>query len=478
MTGEGTWRERRHARRGGRGRHFWPTGIASRVALILMICLFVVQAASILLYIRDRANAANEVFANSVADRIGAIVELMERTPPKRRARIIRAVNSPTLWVTWVPNKPMPMAMGPGWHHSAHASREVIRHMGPLGDRPVEVRVLGNWDAPPIQSSTVTGQPVPDLLPSRRKIAISVGQRDGSWLVFTVASDTTSLRWGIHMAFWIALAGGFILLFAVWAGHRVTRPLARFAEAADRLGVDVRAPPLPEGGSRELRGATRAFNRMQERLRRLVDDRTLMLAAISHDLRTALTRLKLRAEFIADREQQEKANADLDEMRAMLESTLAFARDDTAEEPRTRVDLAALLASLCDDLADTGYKASYEGPERFTYECRPVALRRAFTNLIVNAASYGEAATVGLAEAEGDVEVTVADRGPGIPEAMREKVFTPFFRLEGSRSRETGGTGLGMAVARAIIRRHGGDIALEDRPGGGLVARVRLPGTP
>ena len=476
MTGEGTWRERRHARRGMRARHLWPDGIASRVALILMICLFVVQAASILFYIRDRAEAATEVFANSVADRIGAIVALMERTPPPRRAELLRAVNSPTLWVTLLPGKPT--VMGPGWRHSPRAWRRVMHHLGPLGDRPIEVRVLGNWDAPPVRESEVAGQPLPDLLPSRRKIAISVGQRDGSWLVFTVAADTTSLRWGIHMAFWIALAGGFILLFAVWAGHRVTRPLARFAEAADRLGVDVRAPPLPEAGSRELRKAASAFNRMQERLRRLVDDRTLMLAAISHDLRTALTRLKLRTEFIADGEQREKANADLDEMRAMLESTLAFARDDTADEPRTRVDLAALLGSLCDDLADTGHAAAYQGPGRLTYACRPMALRRAFTNLIANAATYGEEATVTPAEDGGAVEVIVADRGPGIPEAMREKVFAPFFRLEGSRSRETGGTGLGMAVARAIIRRHGGDITLEDRPGGGLVARVRLPGNP
>jgi signal transduction histidine kinase len=256
----------------------------------------------------------------------------------------------------------------------------------------------------------------------------------------------------------------------------VTRPLRRFAEAADRLGVDVGAPPLPVTGAREIRKASRAFNRMQERLRRFVDDRTLMLAAISHDLRTALTRLKLRAEFIPDEEQRDKAVADLDEMQAMLEATLSFARDDAEREPRTKVDLAALLRSLCDDLADSGQPVRYEGPDRLAVECRPAALKRVFANLIDNAVRYGGEALVSLGGAGDGVEVTIADRGPGIPEEMREQVFAPFFRLETSRSRETGGSGLGLAVARTIVHGHGGDITLEDRPGGGLQVRVSLPG--
>jgi signal transduction histidine kinase len=159
----------------------------------------------------------------------------------------------------------------------------------------------------------------------------------------------------------------------------------------------------------------------------------------------------------------------------MLDSTLSFPRDDTVAEARTKVDLAGLWQSLCDDLADAGQTVAYEGPAHATLDCRPVALRRAFANLIDNAVRYGREATVSLDDQGDEVLVTVADRGPGIPEAMREKVFTPFFRLEGSRSRETGGTGLGLAVARAVVRRHGGDVTLADRPGGGLVARVTLP---
>jgi hypothetical protein len=346
------WRARPHGRVGRGLRRLWPSGIASRVALILMICLFVVQALSVLVYVRDRAQATVKVFAFSAADRIVAITELMETTPAGERAELLRAVNSPTLWVRFAEAPPRPD--GVDWRHAEEVRQEVAKYLGALGDRKVEVQAWGRWrQPPPIFAQGDTPQ-VPDLLPSRQKIAISVAQADGSWLVFLVSADITSLRWAVGTGAWIVLTGTFILIFAIWAARRVTKPLTRFAEAADRLGVDVRAPALPEAGSRELRRATRAFNRMQERLRRFVDDRTLMLAAISHDLRTMLTRLRLRSEFIEDDEQQRKALADLDEMQAMLDSTLSFARDDTVAEPRTPMDLSALLQSLCDDLADGG----------------------------------------------------------------------------------------------------------------------------
>jgi signal transduction histidine kinase len=467
----------------------WPKGLTSRVALVLMICLFVIQAVSIAIYVGDRARATTRIFASSVAQRIVSIVDLMERTPPGEREAILPSIESPTLWIELAPDGPPELE--PPWRRAPRAEAHIRDHLRALAPRPIVVRVLGGWrDSRRHRHwhQRPEDLAVPDLLPSRRKLAILVGLDDGGWLAFTVSADTTSLKWAVKMGFWIALSGGFILLFAIWAARRVARPLRRFAEAADRLGVDVDAPPLEESGPSELRQATRAFNRMQERLRRFVEDRTLLLAAISHDLRTALTRLKLRAEFIEDVEQQRKALADLDEMQAMLDATLSFARDDAAKEPRSRVDLAALLQSLCDDLADAGQPVTYAGPDSLTFDGRPLALRRAFSNLIGNAVAYGGEAEVALAPAgqgagegagegpDGGAVVTVGDRGPGIPEDMREKVFDPFFRLDPSRSRETGGTGLGLAVARGAIRRHGGDISLEDRPGGGLLVRVTLPG--
>ena len=216
---------------------------------------------------------------------------------------------------------------------------------------------------------------------------------------------------------------------------------------------------------------------MTARIRRLVDDRTLMLAAVSHDLKTMLTRLRLRAEFIEDGEQKEKAAADLDEMQAMLEATLAFARDDAADERPVAVDLAAMLQSLTADLADAGRDASYDGPDRLTRagagRLRSAACSK--TCWTMRCATAGRRRVSLQAGATGRRRCGSRTAAPVSPEALRERVFDPFFRVEASRSRDTGGSGLGLAVVRAIVQRHGGEIALEDRPGGGLRARVALP---
>jgi len=324
------------------------------------------------------------------------------------------------------------------------------------------------------------------------RLRITVGLVDGTWLVFTTAPPPLGPFHLLHFAAWIGLTAIVVVLLSLTAARRLAAPLARFADAAERLGVDADAPPLPEDGPAELRAATAAVNRMQARLSRFIDDRTRMLAAMSHDLRTPLTRLRLRAEFIEDGEIQRKVLADIDEMTAMIAATLAFARDDAEREARTALDLADLLQSLCEDRADTGVSAAYRGPARLPCNGRPVALRRAFANLIDNAIKYGGCARVAMAGASagsgsgsgsgsgGRITVTIEDDGPGIPEPEHGKVFAPFYRLEGSRSRDTGGTGLGLSVARDIVHRHGGEIGLANRPAGGaaggLVVTVTLPG--
>ena len=446
----------------------WPSGVAGRVAVILIGGILLIHAIGFVLFARERFIETTRVFAESVVDRMTAIVDLMESAPAEDRAALLQAVNSPTLWVTWAAEPPMPS------DHEIPFEETVRKYLEPLSDRPIRIDVPDDWHNRHDGAEPTPGPP-PDLQPSRRKLLISVGQSDGSWLIFTVSSKYAAGGWVIRTLVWSVLTIGIVALIGVWAARRVTAPISRFAAAADRLGVDVEAPPLPETGPKELRQATHAFNRMQDRLRRLIADRTLMLAAISHDLRTALTRLRLRADYIDDPEQQAKALSDLDEMTTMLDSTLSFARDDAASEERTKVDIASLLQSLCDDLADAGQPVAYSGPDRLTLICRPVALRRAFANLIDNAVTYGGEASVALAKRADDLVVEIADRGPGIPAGRRERVFAPFYRLEESRSRETGGTGLGLAVVRSILRRHGGDITLEDRPGGGLIARVVLP---
>jgi signal transduction histidine kinase len=284
-----------------------------------------------------------------------------------------------------------------------------------------------------------------------------------------------------YLASWLSMTVAAGLL-TIWAVRRLTMPVRVLAEAADALGRDVNAPPLPQGGPTEVARAAAAFNTMAERIRRFVSDRTFLLTAIGHDLRTPITRLKLRCEFIDDDEQRQRFLADLDELEAMVSATLAFGRDTARAEPETALDLGALLRTIVDDASDARPDANerirFDPPESTTVTIRgrPIGLKRSFANLIGNAIAYAGNVTVSLGgPRDGEVTVTVEDDGPGIPAEHFERVFEPFQRLETSRSRETGGTGLGLPIARNIIRAHGGEITLTNRPTGGLCARVVLP---
>ncbi|MBL8660233.1 MAG: ATP-binding protein [Rhodospirillales bacterium] len=273
-----------------------------------------------------------------------------------------------------------------------------------------------------------------------------------------------------------SVAAAAIAAIAVW---RASTPLSMFAAAAERLGRDLDAEPLSEAGPEEVARAARAFNAMQARLQQMVRRRTRMLAALSHDLRTPLTRLRLRAELLDDREQQGKFRADLDQIEALVTTSLEYVRDAFRDERPGPLDLAVLVQTACDEVEDAGGAVRYRGPEHVAFVARPVALRRAVANLIDNAIKYGREAEVSLvlpsADEPGPARIIVEDRGPGLAEAELERAFEPFYRGEGSRSRETGGSGLGLAIARAAAEAHGGAIALANRAGGGLCATLSLP---
>jgi signal transduction histidine kinase len=213
---------------------------------------------------------------------------------------------------------------------------------------------------------------------------------------------------------------------------------------------------------------------MQTRLRRFIEDRTRMLAAVGHDLRTPITSLRLRAEFVRDEDTRKKLIDTLDEMQSMTEATLAFARDDAAREETRNVELSALMESLCADLGDLGWDVKFNNGDKIPYRCRPDSLRRAARNLIENAVRYGERARVTIAAKGDSIELTIEDDGKGIPDAEKERVFQPFVRLEESRNSATGGVGLGLSIARGIVRSHGGDIALRNERHG-LHAVITLP---
>ena len=430
-----------------------PRSIAGRISLVLIGGLFLTLVASIGIASIGGPFGDDHLRYPRLVGRVATVAAIAGSVPAERRPEVLERVARAPLDAQWSPTAQPPAATARDWL-SRHLSRDLQQALGDLGPAAIVID-----DSP------------------AEEVAAWLQLADGTWLTVTIDREALGVLWPLRFGLGLSVLTGGIALLAVWAARRVTVPLGRFAEAAGRFGTDVNAPPMAEAGPSEIVLAARAFNQMQERIQRLVDDRTRMLAAIAHDLRTVLTRLRLRAELIDDAEQQGKAIADLDAMAIMLDETLAFARDDSVGEARQEVDLAAFVRTLCDDLADAGQPVQYLGPDRLRFACRPVALRRALANLIDNAVKYGREAEVGLQADRDTVRLTIEDRGPGIPAAAREQVFQPFFRLEPSRSRATGGTGLGLAVARTIVHRHGGEITLDERPGGGLAVRITLPAT-
>ncbi len=273
----------------------------------------------------------------------------------------------------------------------------------------------------------------------------------------------------------ITLTALGVILLSVWLIRKVTDPLRVFTNASERLGRDISAPPLVVTGPRELRQATRAFNNMQERLKRLIENRTRMLAAIAHDLRTPITLLRLRTEFVEDRAEREKMQTTLNDMESMVSSTMSFARGESKTEDQETVNLGALVSSICDDMTDAGHSVSYNVPDDLVFTGKPISLRRALTNLIENAVKYGDVARVEVTQTNAGLEISVLDDGPGIPESELHNVFLPFHRVEHSRNRKTGGVGLGLSITQSIINDHGGEIRLTNREEGGLRVSVFLP---
>jgi len=456
-------------------------GIAGRLALVVMLVLAIALAGTIGWYAKDTTETARRLLDHT-APRTEQIVVLLDRTPAAERAELARVITGPTLGVR-IRQAPPRQASDHEHLHQEELKRGILRfvnrNLPALRGRPMVIVPLEDADHDGKDRDHARPghpPPEPDLLPSRRKLIFATTLNDGTWVHFLVSTDRVAFRWAFRGVFWVACTGLLIIVFAIWAARRATRPLRELALAADRLGLDVDAPPLDEDGPRELRKTAAAFNRMQTRIKRLIDDRTLMLAALSHDLKTILTRLRLRAEFIEEPDQQQRAIGDIEDMQQMVDQALGFIRGDQATEAITRIDLAALLRDLAEDCATRGQDVAFDGPERFAVDGRPVALKRAVGNLVENALRYGGGEVrLLLVKGGGRATLTVADNGPGLPESELDKVFQPFYRVETSRNRETGGSGLGLALARDVFRRLGGDLTLANRQSGGLAATAWLP---
>ena len=299
----------------------------------------------------------------------------------------------------------------------------------------------------------------------------------GGWWTLDVREPGVLSSWEQRVLLWFGLSALLLAPVAYLFARRLAAPIAAFAAAAERLGRDPGAPPVDVTGSAEIETASAAFNDMQDRLRRYVADRTTMIGAVAHDLRTPLTRLRFRIES-APEPLRAKMAADMDEMEQMIAATMAFVRDTARPAERRRLELSSLVEAVADEMAETGLNVSAEAGRPVVIDGDPLALRRLVANLIDNAVKFGARARARVyAEADTAV-VEIDDEGPGVPDHQRERVFEPFHRGEPSRSRETGGAGLGLAVVRSIARAHGGDAELLNLAGGGLRVRTRLPLSP
>jgi signal transduction histidine kinase len=477
-----------------------PKSLFGQTLLILLLGLVVSHAIGAWIYAGAREQAVRAIGGYAAAQRVANLSRLVEDAPADWRPRIVSGLSDPTFRVS-LANKP-PGQLPADADGAAKVIEDYVRQQLPdQPDRQVRVAVLAPTGAP---GGATFGSPFDRRLPPGpmggmgmggmrgmggmmhqmmgpdfgewRGLQVAVKLSNGQWLSFatTLPQGAPSVSWQFIIS--MALMGVIVIVVSAWAVRRITAPLGMLSAAADRLGRDVAAEPLAETGTREMQQAARAFNRMQERLRRLIESRTQMLAALSHDLRTPLTLLRLRAEEVADTDERDKILTTIGEMNEMIGTTLSFARDEVRAEPRRRIDIAALVESVVDDMADAGLPVTMQPVAPLNYECQPGALKRAISNLLDNAVKYGKRAQATITYTTTKaIEITIDDEGPGIPEAELPRVFQPFYRVEESRSRDTGGIGLGLAIAQSVVQAHGGELTLANRPGGGLRAVIQLP---
>jgi signal transduction histidine kinase len=468
-------------------KHFWSRSVTVQLVILFVAVLMLFELVSLGYRYLYRSSALTALESVRIADHVAVIASLIEKTPPEQRPAVLRHFKGSDLYVYWRSEQP-PRYMAANNSETIllrdllmkvvphSATSDIIVGYDPSGSDAVTLEKEGLatlW-----QKAGSFGEPVEDIineLAGHPTYLVSVRLSDGNWLNFLAAYVDTIDFWPLRSLTLLFLLVIGVVGLSIWAIQRLTAPFRIFASAATRLATDVNAPPINERGPSEARDAIRAFNSMQEKLQRFIEDRTQMVAAVSHDLRTPITRLQLRAECIDDR-LRDKFLADLKEMQDMIAGVLSFAKEDALLEPTTPVDLRAMLQSICDDLTDRGFDVSLAPSARLPYRCKRVSIRRCLTNVIENAVKYGGEAEVNFDFSGAEIRIRIEDRGPGIPEQLRDQVFRPFFRLEGSRSRDSGGCGLGLTVARTIARAHGGDIMLSERPGGGLRATVVLPG--
>jgi signal transduction histidine kinase len=435
-----------------------PPSLISNLILVVLAALVLQFAGNTLLYEHAEIDRASRVKKDHLAEKLAVAARALTVTDNEERPLLAEALSTNGVSLTW--RQRSMIESGIEERPEVRDVREhLLRHQPELGNRAL--RLDSNTTGPRQASSQTSGE---------------LRLPDGSFLGFTALNLGHELPEFLGILLSTALLAAGLLIITIMLTRSLGSPLRLLAKAADDFGHGTPVPvPVPVQGPREVHQLARALNSMQDRISQLVLDRTQALAAVSHDLRTPIARLRLRTDVIADHALQSAIETDLDEMESMVGSILAYLKGDTNPETPRPVDMVALLTTLIDAAVDAGRDVTYQGPSRAVLVARPLAMKRALSNLIENAVKYGGCARVCVQCSEAKISILVDDDGPGIPEEELKRVLEPFYRLEDSRNRDTGGVGLGLAIARQAIEANGGQIVLLNRLEGGLRAEITLP---
>ncbi|MET4896683.1 HAMP domain-containing sensor histidine kinase [Sphingomonadaceae bacterium jetA1] len=438
----------------------WPRRLSAQMALLLAIALFVAQAISFTLLLRERRSLLLEQISGPAIARLNDAIERSAngKPLPRNRGRVRLAPTNPV-----TPGLPrvaaVEMLIEEGLAEFGHPVRRVVTGIRPFNPDDFD------W---PRRRYGPHRHPTDELL-------IAAERKSGDWLVTRAIwpRDGLFLVWRLIVQ--TVILYGVILLPVLWIGRRISRPLRDLTRAAERFDPRVTGQPIPEQGPLDVSALIAAFNALRLRIGAMLDEKDRMLGAIGHDLRTPLAALRVRIESVEEEQNRLRMADTIAEMNKTLEDILSLARVGRPSEAETDVDLNALVDAVVADFHDLGQDVTFAEGDRLRIKLRPSLMRRAVRNLIENAVKYGQSADVRIDEQPDHVAIIVADRGPGIPPDQIDTVFDPFTRLESSRNRDTGGIGLGLALARSIVREAGGDIGLANRPEGGLAATIILP---
>lgn len=470
-----------------------PSSLRGRFVVIMIAGVLAAQAASYALWTSQvRASQLEQLdeLSSNMAFSIASTMRFFRSLPVDYRHIVLDQLRSMggTRFFVSVNERRIPVediGSGPEKEVVVDNVRAILTRQLSIDDvvvefsRPETLRVFNNevllYDLPPRwgQHSLLMEPLSPPILVVQLELA------PDTWLYVATLLGVPDIFSGYRWLSEERLLVGVLVLLSVLALSllgitSVTRPLARLSRAARQLGDDLDSPPLKESGPKEVAATAVAFNRMQRRIQEQIDERERLFSAISHDLKTPITRMRLRAEMLDDTAQRERFCASLDELSELVKGALASVKGlDLHEDPQP-TDLNALLLEIVEGLRLHGGEVSLYGTV-LPLTVKPLALKRCLANLLENAVFYGQKATVTIEEQEGVVTLSIHDNGPGIPDAQLSRVFSPFVRLEASRSRYTGGSGLGLGIARHIARAHGGDIVLTNHSSGGLVATLTLP---